>query len=166
MTTNDKPAQRLQRAIGLLVRRFQLAERADVQCCGMTVAQAATLEVLSREGPLRLGTLGGRLGITASTLSRNLARLEERGLVRRRPDPADRRALEAELTADGIAAAEDVGCQEAAFAEAILARIGEDRAESVVASLEELVRAVGEATGSCCPDAFVHLMSEKKRRES
>ena len=32
--------------IATLVRRFSLSERADVSCCGVTVAQAATLEAL------------------------------------------------------------------------------------------------------------------------
>ena len=72
-----------------LVRRFSVAERADVACCGVTVAQAATLETLLREGPLRLGSLGRRLGVTPSTLSRNVERLEAAGLVRREADPKD-----------------------------------------------------------------------------
>ena len=73
--------RRLLRSVRALVRRFAVSERADVACCGMTVAQAATLETLLAEPRLRLGDLGRRLGISASTLSRNLARLEETGLV-------------------------------------------------------------------------------------
>ena len=43
-TMNDIQARRLQEIIRALVRRFALAERADMSCCDMTVAQAATLE--------------------------------------------------------------------------------------------------------------------------
>ena len=48
--TPDRPA-RLRSAIRALVRRFGVAERADVACCGVTVAQAAALEALGAEGP-------------------------------------------------------------------------------------------------------------------
>ena len=91
-TMDDSQAQRLREAIRALVRRFSLAERADMSCCGMTVAQAATLEALG-DGNLRLSDLGKRLGIAPSTLTRNLARLEERDLIRKEPDPIDGRAL-------------------------------------------------------------------------
>jgi DNA-binding transcriptional ArsR family regulator len=66
-----------------LVRRFAVSERADVFCCGMTIAQAATLETLRLEGPLRMGDLGRRLGIAPSTLTRNLQRLLDMGYVKR-----------------------------------------------------------------------------------
>jgi len=43
-TDSGEQARRLLENIRALVRRFSLAERADMSCCGMTVAQAATLE--------------------------------------------------------------------------------------------------------------------------
>ncbi len=52
-----------------------------MSCCGVTVAQAAALEALSGHGPMRLKELGQRLGIAPSTLTRNLERLIEAGLV-------------------------------------------------------------------------------------
>ena len=61
------------------MRRFAVSERADVFCCGMTIAQAATLETLRLEGALRMGDLGRRLGIAPSTLTRNLQRLLDMG---------------------------------------------------------------------------------------
>jgi len=84
-------AARLRAAIRALVRRFAVSERADVACCGVTVAQAAALEALGAEGPTRLRDLGRRLGIAPSTLTRNLARLEASGLVERAADPEDAR---------------------------------------------------------------------------
>jgi hypothetical protein len=57
---SDDPI-RLQAAIRALVRRFGVSERADVACCGVTVAQAAALEALEALGPLRLSELGRRL---------------------------------------------------------------------------------------------------------
>ncbi len=154
----DGLAIRLMEAIRVLVRRFSLAERADVACCGMTVAQAATLEALA-DGGLRLGELGRRLGIAPSTLSRNLDRLVDRGFVVRNPDPGDRRALCAELTDAGRRAAVSVHEQEIDFTRGILERLPESSAEATVASIEELLMAIRSATEGCCPGAYDHLFS-------
>src|SRR6188474_1627468 len=88
----EPDARQLLRHVRALVRRFAVSERADVFCCGMTIAQAATLETLRLEGPLRMGDLGRRLGIAPSTLTRNLRRLLESGYVKREADGSDGRA--------------------------------------------------------------------------
>ena len=157
MSDTDRARELLQGVRGL-VRRFSVAERADVACCGVTVAQAATLETLHREGPLRLGSLGRRLGITPSTLTRNVERLEAAGLIRRGADPEDARAGRVSLTPKGRAAARELEHQEVAFARQILERLPEERREAVSAAFHELLVAVREATEECCPGAYEHLM--------
>jgi len=57
---SDDLALRLTEAIHALVRRFSLAERADVACCGMTVAQAATWPT-AVSGSVNLGYDSGSL---------------------------------------------------------------------------------------------------------
>ena len=59
---------------------------------------------LCRVDSLRPGDLAQQEGLDQSTLSRRLAGLAERGYVRRRPDPADRRAHLLEVTHEGRAA--------------------------------------------------------------
>src|SRR4249920_2859468 len=90
---------RLRAGFRVPVRRFGVSERADVSCCGVTVAQAAALEALSGHGPMRLKELGQRLGIAPSTLTRNLERLIEGGFVARQSDSRDARAARVRLTA-------------------------------------------------------------------
>jgi DNA-binding MarR family transcriptional regulator len=157
----DIQARRLREAIRALVRRFALAERADIGCCGMTVAQAATLEALSHGG-LRMSDLGRRLGITPSTLTRNLARLEDRGLVHKGPDPTDGRAQRAALTEAGHEAARGVSRHEDAFARSVLDGLPHGSAAATLETLEELLVAVRGATEACCPGAYDHLMTEPK----
>lgn len=158
------PARRVLRYVRALVRRFSVSERADVICCGMTVAQAATLETLRLAGPLRMGELGRRLGITPSTLTRNLERLQDAGLLRRAADAADGRAARIELTAAGRRQADRLEGQEEWFAREILERIPAERRAAVLESLGDLLVAVREATESCCPPgAFDHLMGEFPR---
>jgi DNA-binding MarR family transcriptional regulator len=50
----------------------------------------AALEQI-REGPVTVGELASRLGLTLPTVSGVLADLDRAGLVERRPDPVDRR---------------------------------------------------------------------------
>jgi DNA-binding MarR family transcriptional regulator len=157
-TTRTDRARELLVGIRGLVRRFSLAERADVACCGVTVAQAATLETLLREGPLRLGSLGRSLGVTPSTLSRNVERLEAAGLVGREADPKDARSSRVSLTSKGRAAGRELERQEVAFAQQILERLPPERRESVASAFHELLVAVREATEACCPGAYEHLM--------
>ena len=153
-------ARRLRAGIRALVRRFAVSERADVACCGMTVAQAATIETLAVTGPVRFGDLGRRIGITPSTLTRNLARLLEAGLVQRDSDPKDARASRVGLTRDGRRAAARLAEQEVEFGQEILERLPTERRQAVVVALEDLLLAVREATERCCPGAFDHLMME------
>lgn len=153
-------ARQLLRGVRGLVRRFQVSERADVVCCGVTIAQAATLEVLRAEGRMGLGALGRRLGIAPSTLSRNIGRLEESGHLSRALDPADARAARVALTAAGHRVADRLESQEEDFAGEILARIPSERRARVVEALTDLLVAVRSATEDCCPEAFTHLMKD------
>jgi len=154
--TTDRQARRLQADIRAMMRRFSLAERADVSCCGMTVAQAATLHALQAKD-LRLGELARRLGIAASTLTRNLARLEERGLVHRVADPGDRRASRVGLTAAGQRAAGEVERQEESFARAVLGELPPGSVEQTLSAFSALLAAIRRATEACCPGACDHL---------
>ncbi|MGH9321995.1 MAG: MarR family winged helix-turn-helix transcriptional regulator [Vicinamibacteria bacterium] len=149
---------RLRGLFTALVRRFSISERADVQCCGMTVAQAATLEALGREGTLRMGRLGRLLGITPSTLTRNLTRLEEGGLVRRSSDREDARASRVELTEKGRRVRVKLESIEDEFARRVLAHLAPEARERALAGLALLLEAVRAETESCCSGAFDHLV--------
>src|SRR5262245_57883469 len=157
-TDERSDGRRLLAAVRGLVRRFSVSERADVSCCGVTVAQAATLETLRLEGPMRLTDLGRRLGISPSTPPRNPARLEGRGLVAGEGDTDDARAYRVALTASGRRAAFRLERQEEAFAAEMLGRLPEGERRRVLDALSHLLAAVREATEDCCPDAFTHLM--------
>ena len=152
-------AQRMLEYVQALVRRFALSERSDVACCGITVSQAATLDALQAEGPMRQSELGRRLGITPSTLTRNLTRLLDAGLVERVPDPEDARASHVRLLPAGNRVVTEVHRQEQAFAHNVLERLPAERRETIVDGLRDLLVAVRAATETCCPGAFDHLMT-------
>ena len=150
---------RLRAAIRGLVRRFGVSERADVSCCGVTVAQAAALEALFGHGPMRLSDLGRRLGIAPSTLTRNLDRLD-RGRPGRAPGRRAGRAGGPREADGGRAGARRSAWRTARRTSRGRCWSGSPRARraAVVESLADLLAAVRGATEACCPGAFDHLM--------
>ncbi len=70
---------------------------------------------LRKSGPpyrLSPGQLAANMGLSSGAMTNRLDRLESAGLVRRLPDPSDRRALQIELTEAGWQAWQDsVGVQ-------------------------------------------------------
>jgi DNA-binding MarR family transcriptional regulator len=62
-----------------------------------------------REGVISPASIAQRLGISRAVVTGLLDRLEERGLIRREPDPDDRRRLRIVLTAAGLDASERLG---------------------------------------------------------
>jgi DNA-binding MarR family transcriptional regulator len=65
---------------------------------GLTEAQARTLAYLARHEGIKLGCLADILEIQPITLGRSVDKLVDAGLVDRRRDPADRRAVRLHLT--------------------------------------------------------------------
>lgn len=72
------------------------------------------------------------LGVTASTMSLNLGRLVDEGLVIRSRDPIDRRVRNVRLTREGAALVEERDGLDAVRAAAALERLRPDRRREVV----------------------------------
>jgi DNA-binding MarR family transcriptional regulator len=96
----EEPAADLADGLRLAVTRLarRLRQQADVDASPTQVAALSTIE---REGPLTLGALAAHEHVRPPTVTAAVTRLEERGLVQRRPDPDDRRVAHVEITAAG-----------------------------------------------------------------
>src|SRR5271163_4451873 len=90
-------AQALRRAARAVSREYDAALAAS----GLRVGQFSTLAALDRPEPLRLGQLAEGLGMDRTTLNRNLAPLEKKGLVSSKLDLEDARARFLSLTDSG-----------------------------------------------------------------
>ena len=98
-------------AITSLMRAHQIAlSRVEtvLRPLGVTFARYEVLMLLylSRRRSLPMRTIGSRLQVHQTSVTNAVDRLEEAGLVVRRPHPTDRRATLVELTKDGAALAE------------------------------------------------------------
>lgn len=78
--------------------RAEFDRRTSSAGMGLTPGEARTLVNAARAGSVRQTVLAERMGMEAMTLSTYLDRLESRDLVRREPDPEDRRAKLVRIT--------------------------------------------------------------------
>jgi DNA-binding MarR family transcriptional regulator len=86
-------------------------------------------ELVTVGKPLALSELAGRLGCVKSNMTQLVDRMETDGLVRRVDDPADRRAVKAEITPEGVSKQAEGARQVDKLHEAFGAVVGaEDRA--------------------------------------
>jgi DNA-binding MarR family transcriptional regulator len=68
---------------------------------GLTQGESHVLAQVARRGPTPITTLHHEFGHKRSTLTNIIDRLEQRSLVRRDPNPNDRRSFVVHLTASG-----------------------------------------------------------------
>ena len=67
----------------------------------LTLSQWSALVTVEMHGPMRIGDLADREGVSAPTATRLVASLEEHGLLERQTDSADRRSSYVTVTASG-----------------------------------------------------------------
>ena len=76
------------------------AER-HIESLGLGFSDFAVLEYLLHKGPSPVNTIGTKIRITSGSITAAVDRLEQKGMVERRNDAADRRARIVHLTATG-----------------------------------------------------------------
>jgi DNA-binding MarR family transcriptional regulator len=127
------------REIDRRLRREGLISLADYGIL-ITLATEPTLR-------LRMSELGVRRMLTPSGITRVVDRLEERGLIRREPDPADGRAALAVLTRAGLEALRSAqSVHHAAVRELYLGRLTVRELEQLAALFEKAQPGVVTAT--------------------
>jgi DNA-binding MarR family transcriptional regulator len=94
-------------------------------------------------GPLPVGEVARRLGVTPQGASKAIGELEAMGYLGRRADEADQRARIVALTERGWAAVEAGRVARAEVTAELRAMVGEAEAERLIASLRRLAVASG-----------------------
>lgn len=103
--------------------------------------QASVLSHLDEHDPTMVGELAEHLGVTASTMSLTLKRLERDGYVRRDRDPADRRVMNVRLTAAGARVRDAHTVLDPALVVRMLAGMDAERRRDAVHGLRLLAEA-------------------------
>lgn len=107
---------------------------------GLTRGEFGVLDVLFFKGAQLLGEIQRKLLVSSGGITYLVGRLEEKGLVQRRPSPADRRAVYAVLTPEGEALFRAIFPEHAnSLAESVSALAREEQVE-----LARLLKRVGK----------------------
>jgi DNA-binding MarR family transcriptional regulator len=126
-------AARLRLVVGRLHRRIRIDGRESIP-----PLQLSALVTVEQHGPLRLSELARREAVTAPTMSRVLAALDEQGLVIRTPDPHDARGVRIVLSDEGAARLAEVRSHRTALVARRLARLSDGERQRIADALPAL----------------------------
>ena len=95
------------RDVRVVVSRLRRRLRELAVDADLTSSQLSVFTRLSKEGDSSASVLAVAEGVRPQSMAATLAALEQRGLIERRPDPADGRRQLITLSAEGLRRAED-----------------------------------------------------------
>ena len=120
----------LTEAFWAVTRRLREKSQETLAPWDITPAHWRALRVLRRHGVMRLSELSDWLHIAPRSTTEVVDALEGRGLVRRQPDPGDRRATLVEVTEEGASVLAAIRAARGTEAERLFSRLSPaDRAD-------------------------------------
>ncbi|SFE61851.1 DNA-binding transcriptional regulator, MarR family [Actinopolyspora alba] len=141
MGSHFESCERLLEPLRKLLGMRQLALQRAQHGSELSTSGTGLLSELVHGGESRASDLAHHRVVDTSVVSRQLAQLEQEGMIERRPDPTDRRVSLLRATERGRAALEERERQKARWlSEAVL----NDWDESRLTELDELLRALSD----------------------
>jgi MarR family transcriptional regulator for hemolysin len=113
---------------------------------GVRVGQHIVLSALWAQDGLTPGEIARRLGAATPTIVNTATRMEEAGLVVRRPDPADARLVRLYLTPRGLAVREPVREARAALEQHATATLTAAEREHLRSALAKIIAQLRDGT--------------------
>lgn len=105
---------------------------------GASYARARMLMHIRREGPVRSIDLAASFGFAPRTVTEAIDGLERDGLVRRDPDPVDRRAKQISITAEGLAAIDGAEASRLTYVNNVFGVLSAEECEEIARLLGKL----------------------------
>ena len=88
-------------ALRQILRATEISSRALAKQCGLTPSQLILMELVSKSGGSAPGELAKQISLSHATVTALIDKLEDRKLVKRTPDAADKRRVLVLLTEKG-----------------------------------------------------------------
>lgn len=132
-------ADRLRLAVGRLARRLR-----QQSLGGLTPSQRSVLATLDRCGPVTMSRLAELEAVSRPAATGIASRLEEKGLVERRPNPTDRRSALVALTGPGRTVLEEGRRERTALLAVRMERLGSEERRLLAEAIEVLDLLVDE----------------------
>lgn len=131
---DEEAVLRLRAVIARLARQLNASATGE----GLTPTQASVLGLVVAYGPLSLAELTALEGLNPTMLSRVVGKLDQMGLIRRIPDPADLRSASVESTAAGQRVNRTVKAKRAAAIRVCIDRLSPEDEVGLLAALPAL----------------------------
>ncbi len=125
-------------------RTFRQRAFSEVKKYNLTVPQSIVLQVLSFEGKQPLAGLSEETGMSTSTLSGIVDRLEGMGYVNRQRDQADRRVVWIDLTLEGKSFVKKVHALNPHFLRSQLLRLPPEDIQLLILQLRKFITVLEE----------------------
>jgi DNA-binding MarR family transcriptional regulator len=142
---NDEPQSGLGADLLAVVARLNRLATQRIQM-PLPAAQARLLATIEVHGEARIGDLAGADHCSQPTMTTQVRRLEEAGLVTRTSDPGDARAVRIRITAEGRRTLNAVRVDRAAAIEPQLALLGPADRQALADAVEVLRRLLDNAS--------------------
>jgi MarR family transcriptional regulator, organic hydroperoxide resistance regulator len=131
---------RLANALNRIYRKLDLYQDENMQ---INPKEQLFLLMVEESGPCRLKDITGRVNLPLSTVSWTADRMVEKGFLKRREDPNDRRAVILELDERGRKAVAKFHEIFQSLAQITAAQLDEEQFKSTVGIIEKLANTIG-----------------------
>jgi DNA-binding MarR family transcriptional regulator len=137
-TTHGRNAEAIIEALSPLLAEHRQRWAARCHARGVSIVGFHTLAILEMHGPMPMSHLADELGVALPNATGIVGRMEERGLVARSHDGADRRVVRVELTDAGHRLIDEMEAARRERMERLIGRLDERQQRRLLASVRDL----------------------------
>lgn len=154
-------AEALYEALTQLIHVYQYRDRDRICCHDVSVTQCHAMEILAKQGVMRLQSLAEQLRLDKSTSSRVVESLVKKAYVTRIENPEDRRAVLLSLTGEGAAIYQRIRAELIEEEYKLLADLPPEVRHGAPELLRRLAGAAARRTGFLCETSPAEQVVEK-----
>ncbi|MDP5275942.1 MarR family winged helix-turn-helix transcriptional regulator [Chengkuizengella axinellae] len=152
-TQFENQQYKLRQMLQILMRTFSILEKEGARCCSVTLVESHILFEVKRYNDqkgtdLSLNELSAKLGVSNSTLSRQIQSLVDKNLLYRTHYNNDRRYLSIYLTPEGERYEKELGKELDSYVQEIFSNVPSEKRMQLLESMDVLLTAVEKS--DCC----------------
>ncbi|MBW8352101.1 MarR family winged helix-turn-helix transcriptional regulator [Bacillus sp. IITD106] len=137
----------------IMTRRFGLLNKncCTVGGCDLSLIQSHILYEIDNQNKPSMQQIAETLGTDITTFSRQVQSLVKMNLIKKTPDPSDKRISILSLTTEGKYIATTIDQQMNAFLNEVFSHMNEFEKETVIRSIQLLNNAMAKSSACCKP---------------
>ena len=136
-------AEKISALLTTINKKIHLDFARHLESFGLTVPQMFVLRILGTENDLSISELSKRVGLTNSTVSGIVDRLEKEGYVQRQRDEKDRRVVYVKLTEKSRKLKQQIPVFKHDYFGSWIKELEHEKVEQIIESLSILARVLG-----------------------